>query len=440
MCRVTIFVLVGTNEFITVEVFLRLFTISTRFQNLTFLSHPNGRHFLDWFFNLFVNVSNGLGTFDNLSRIHLVLFHEAVIVILKVDSHWVFQFDGFINRFNTCICGSFDCVTRFVNEFLNDVSFHNRFFYFLVNVGDGLGPFDNLSRIHLVLFDKGVIVILKVDGHWVFQFDSFINRFHSSICRSFDFFTGFIHKFLNDVSFHYRFFNRFLNWFFYFFVDVGVGLGTLDNLSRIHLVLFDKGVIVILKVDGHWVFQFDSFINRFHSSICRSFDFFTGFIHKFLNDVSFHYRFFNRFLNWFFYFFVDVGVGLGTLDNLSRIHLVLFDKGVIVILKVDSGRMFQFDSFINRFHSRVSRSFDFFTGLVDKSLNDVSFHYWFFNRFFNRFFNLFVNVSNDLGTFNNFSRIHLVLSHEGVIVVFKVNGRWMFQFDGFINRFATSIC
>ena len=54
---VTVFILVGTNKFITVEVFLRMFTVSTRFQNLAFFSNPNSSHFLDWFFNLAINVS-----------------------------------------------------------------------------------------------------------------------------------------------------------------------------------------------------------------------------------------------------------------------------------------------------------------------------------------------------------------------------------------------
>ena len=54
---VTIFVLIGANKFITVKVFLRMFTVSTRFQNLAFFSNPNSSHFLDWFFNLAINVS-----------------------------------------------------------------------------------------------------------------------------------------------------------------------------------------------------------------------------------------------------------------------------------------------------------------------------------------------------------------------------------------------
>ena len=104
MSSITVFVFVGTNKFITVKVFFWLFTISTRFQNLTFFSHPNRSHFLDWFFNLTINVGNRLSPFDNLGRVNLVLFHEAVIIVFKVDGCWVFQFDSFINRFHSGIC------------------------------------------------------------------------------------------------------------------------------------------------------------------------------------------------------------------------------------------------------------------------------------------------------------------------------------------------
>ena len=48
---ITVFVLVSTNEFITVKVFLRMFTISARLQDFTFLRHPDSSHFLDWFFD-----------------------------------------------------------------------------------------------------------------------------------------------------------------------------------------------------------------------------------------------------------------------------------------------------------------------------------------------------------------------------------------------------
>ena len=55
---ITIFVLIRTNEFITIKVFLRMFTIGARFQNLTFFSNPNSSYFLDRFFNRTVNVSS----------------------------------------------------------------------------------------------------------------------------------------------------------------------------------------------------------------------------------------------------------------------------------------------------------------------------------------------------------------------------------------------
>ena len=56
MSSVTIFVFIRTNEFVTVEVFFWLLTIGSRFQNLAFFSHPNGGHLLDWFFNRFVDM------------------------------------------------------------------------------------------------------------------------------------------------------------------------------------------------------------------------------------------------------------------------------------------------------------------------------------------------------------------------------------------------
>ena len=253
MSGITIFVLVGTNKCITIKVFLRLFAISTRFKNFAFFSNPNRSHFLDWFFNLAINVGNRLSPFDNLSWIHLILFHEGIIVVFKVDGCRVFQLDGFINWFYAGICRSLDFFTSFVHEFLDNVSFHNRFFNLAINVGNRLSPFDNLSRIHLVLFYKSIIIIFEVNSGWVFQFDSFINWFYACISRGLDFFTIFVHEFLDNVSFHNR--------FFYFFVDVGNRLGPFDNLSWVNLVLSHEGIIVILKVNGSWVFQFDGFIN-----------------------------------------------------------------------------------------------------------------------------------------------------------------------------------
>ena len=58
VCRVTVFVLISTNKFITVKVFFWLFTVSTRFQHFAFFGHPNRRHFLDRFFNRFVDVGS----------------------------------------------------------------------------------------------------------------------------------------------------------------------------------------------------------------------------------------------------------------------------------------------------------------------------------------------------------------------------------------------
>ena len=419
MSGITVFVLVGTNEFITVKVFLRLFTIGTWFQNITLLSHPNRSHFLDWFFNLAVNVGNGLSSFDNLSRVYLVLFHKGVIVVFKVDCSWMFQLDGFIDRFHTCICGSLDFFTRLVNEFLYDVSFHYRFFNLTIDVGNGLSTFDNLSRVYLVLFDEGIVIILKVDSGWVFQLDDFINRFHTCICGSLDFFTRLVNEFLYDVSFHYRFFNL--------TIDVGNGLSTFDNLSRVYLVLFDEGIIVILKVNSSWMFQLDSFINWFNSRVSRSLDFFTSLVNEFLYDVSFHYRFLNRFFN----LTIDVGNRLSTFDNLSWVYLVLFDEGIVIILKVDGSRVFQLDSFINRFYPCIRRGFDCVASLIHEFLDNVSFHH--------RFFNFFVDVGNSLGTFDNLRWVNLVLSREGIIVILKVDGSWVFQLDGFINWFHTRI-
>ena len=257
MSGITIFVLIRTNEVITVKVFLRLFAISTRLQHITFLSHPNRSHFLDWFFHFFVNVGNCLGPFDNLRWVNLILFHEGIVIILKVNSCGVIQFDGFIDRFHPCIGRGFDCVTSFVHEFLDNVSFHNRFFNLTIDVGNDLSPFDNLRRIHLVLFHEGVIVILKVDSSWVFQLDSFINWFHTCIRRSLDFFACFVDEFLYDVTF----------WL-YFFIEVGDGFTEgIWNFRRIHLVLTGKLISFSFELNGFRMCQAERFANRLHTRI-----------------------------------------------------------------------------------------------------------------------------------------------------------------------------
>ena len=377
------------------------------------------------FFNLFVNVGNRLSTFDNFSRVNIVLFHKGIVIVLKVNSGWVFQLDSFIDWFYTCVSRSLDFFTSFVHEFLNDVSFHyrffDRFFYFLVNVGNGLSTFDNLSRVYLILFHEGIIVVFKVDGHWVFQFDSFINRFHTSICRSFDFFTRFVHEFLDNISFHNWFFNRFLNWFLNLLIDVGNCLSPFDDLSRIHLVLFYKSIIIVFEVNSGWMFQFDGFINWFYACIRRSLDFFTGFVHEFLDNVSFHNRFFN--------FFVDIGNRLCAFNNLRWICLVLSHKGIVIILKVNGSWVFQLDSFINWFYSSICRSLDFFAGFVHEFLYDVSFRLYFF-----------IEVGNGFAEcIWDFSRIHLVLTGKLISFSFELNGLRMRQAECFTNRFHTCI-
>ena len=413
MSGITIFVLVSTNKFITVKVFLRLFTISTRFQNFAFFSYPNRSYFLDWFFHLAIDVGNGLCAFNNLRRIHLVLFHEAVIIVLKVNSGWVFQFDSFIDRFHPSISRSLDFFARFVHEFLDNISFHNRFFNLSIDVSNDLSTFDNLGWVNLVLFHEGIVIVLKVNSGWVFQFDGFIDWFNACICRSLDFFTSFVHEFLDNVSFHHRLFNL--------LIDVGNCLSPFDDLSRINLVLFHEGIVIVLKVNSGWVFQFDGFINWFYAGISRGFDFFARFIHEFLDNVSFHH--------WFFNLTIDVGDSLRSFDNLRRIHLVLFHEGVIVILKVDSSWVFQLDSFINWFHTCIRRSLDFFACFVDEFLNHISF--W---------LHFLIEVGNGFTECVwNFRRIHLVLTGEFVGFSFKLNRFRMRQAECFTNRSHTSI-
>ena len=296
---------------------------------------------------------------------------------------------------------------------MDNVSFHNRFFYFFVDVGDGLSTFDELGWVNLVLSHECVIVVFKVNGSWVFQFDSFINWFYACISRGFDFFTGLIHEFLDNVTFH--------NWFFNFPIDISDSLCAFDNLRWVHLVLSHECVVIILKVDSGWVFQFDGFIDWFNACICRGFDFFTSFVHEFLDNVSFHYR--------FFHFLIDVGDSLGTFDNLRRVYLVLSHEGIIVILKVDSGWVFQFDSFINWFHTRISRSLDFFTSLVDEFLDNVSF--W---------LHFFIEVGNSFTeSVWNFRRINLVLTGKLISFSFELNGFRMCQAERFANRLHTRI-
>ena len=247
----------------------------------------------------------------------------------------MFQLDGFINWFYAGICRSLDFFTSFVHESLDNVSFHNRFFHFFVNVGNCLSPFDDLSRIHLVLFYKSIIIVFEVDSGRVFQFDSFINWFNTGICGSFDCVTRFVNEFLNDVSFHYRFFN--------FPIDISDSLCTFNNLGWVNLVLSYEGVIIVFEVNGSWVFQFDGFINWFYSSICRCFDFFTGFVDEFLNHVSF----------WL-YFLIEVGNGFTeSIWNFRWIHLVLTDEFVSFSFKLNGFRMRQAECFTNRFHTSI---------------------------------------------------------------------------------------
>ena len=274
-------------------------------------------------------------SFDNFSRVNLVLSYEGVIIVFEVNGSWVFQFDGFINWFYAGICRGFDFFTSFVHEFLDNVSFHDWFFNFLIDVGDGLSPFNNLSWVNLVLSHEGVIAILEVDCGWVFQFDGFINWFNACICRSFDFFTSFIHEFLDNVSFHNRFFNLFVN--------VGDNLGPFDNLSWVNLVLSHEGIVIVFKVDSSWMFQFDSFINRFYACVRRGFDFFAGFIDEFLNHISF----------WL-HFLIEVGNGFTEcVWNFRRIHLVLTGKLISFSFKLNGLRMRQAERFANRLHTRI---------------------------------------------------------------------------------------
>ena len=260
----------------------------------------------------------------------------------------MFQFDGFINWFYAGISRGFDFFTVFIHEFLDNVSFHDRFFNLFVNVGNDLSTLNNLGWVNLVLFHEGIVIVLKVNSGWVFQFDGFINWFHTRIRRSLDFFTSFIHEFLDNVSFHNRFFDR----FFYFFVDVGDGLSTFDDLGWVNLVLSHECVIVVFKVNGSWVFQFDSFINRFHTRIRRGLDCVTSFIHEFLNHVSF----------WL-HFLIEVGNGFTEgIWDFSRIHLVLTDKLIGFSFELNGLRMRQAERFTNRFHTCIRLWSQFLVG------------------------------------------------------------------------------
>ena len=196
-------------------------------------------------------------SFDNFSRVNLVLSYEGVIIVFEVNGSWVFQFDGFINWFATSICRSFDFFTSFIHEFLDNVSFHNRFFNLFVNVGDNLGPFDNLSWVNLVLSHEGIVIVFKVDSSWMLQFDSFINRFYACVRRGFDFFAGFIDEFLNHISF----------WL-HFLIEVGNGFTeSIWNFCWIHLILTDEFVGFSFELNGFRMRQAECFTNRFHTCI-----------------------------------------------------------------------------------------------------------------------------------------------------------------------------
>ena len=276
-----------------------------------------------------------MSPFDDLSRIHLVLFYKSIIIVFEVNSGWVFQFDSFINWFYACISRGLDFFAGFVHEFLDNISFHHRLFNLLIDVGDGLSTFDNLGWVNLILFHEGIIIVFEVNSGWVFQFDGFIDWFNACICRGFDFFARFVHEFLDNVSFHNRFFNL--------LIDVGDSLRSFDNFSRVNLVLSYEGVIIVFEVNGSWVFQFNSFINRFYSCISRSLDFFTSLVDEFLYDVSFR-----------LYFAIKVGDGFTeSIWNFRWIHLVLTDEFVGFSFELNGFRMCQAECFTNRLHTCI---------------------------------------------------------------------------------------
>ena len=89
VCGVTVFVLVGTNEFITVKVFFWFFTIGTRFQDFTSHSNPDSGHFLNrffyWFFYRFVDM--GCDRPFNLS-FHKLITREVILRFEIRSNHW----------------------------------------------------------------------------------------------------------------------------------------------------------------------------------------------------------------------------------------------------------------------------------------------------------------------------------------------------------------
>ena len=106
MRGVTVFILVSTNEFVTVKVFFRMFTVCTRFQYLTFFSNPDSSHFLNRFFYWFVHM-RGVTVF--------ILVSTNEFVTVKVF-FWFFT-----------ICTRFQYLTS--HRYPDSGDFLNRFFY-----------------------------------------------------------------------------------------------------------------------------------------------------------------------------------------------------------------------------------------------------------------------------------------------------------------------
>ena len=140
VCGVTVFVLVSTNKFITVEVFFWFFTVSTRFQDLTFFSNPDSSYFLNRFFYWFVHVC-------------------GVTVFILIGTNKFITVKVFLRFFT--IGTWFQDFTSHSNP--DSGHFLNRFFYRFVDMGCDR-PF-NLSFHKLIT--REVILRFEIrSNHW----------------------------------------------------------------------------------------------------------------------------------------------------------------------------------------------------------------------------------------------------------------------------------
>ena len=272
MSGVTIFVLIGANKFITVKVFLRLFTISTRFKDVTFFSHPNSGHFLDWFFNWTIDVGN-------------------ITVFVLIRTNEFITVEVFLRLFT--ISARFQNLAFFSHP--NSSHFLDRFFNRTIDV---------CCITIFVLVGTNEFVAVKV-FFWLFTIRT---------------------RFKNFTSLSHPNSSHFLDWFFYWFVDVSsngtVNLSFHKFITRESILWFEVWCYnwslqcLTRHRDPASCFEFchRTFLNGEWRDLCRSNLWCLRFHRRCCRRVSRvlrlwairhlrFFRFFTCFWRWFFRFF-----------------------------------------------------------------------------------------------------------------------------------------